>query len=187
MENLAHSTLISIQKLYAYYKALGERAMTQVPEAGLFWVPGPEGNSIAVLVKHLSGNMRSRFTDFLTTDGEKPDRNRDTEFVLDFGTREEMEELWDRGWRVVEDMFATLSGEDMDRVVYIRNEGHLVVEALHRQLGHYAYHVGQIVLIARTIVGDEWVSLSIPRGKSEEFFQKKMAQAKRRAHFTDQQ
>lgn len=179
------ATLDSLRKLYAYYKNLGEKAMAQVSDDMLFWQPSPEGNSIAILVKHLAGNMHSRFTDFLTTDGEKPSRNRDGEFEIDAIGREDLNDIWEKGWKIVLDTLGNLGPQDMGSTVYIRNEGHLVVEALHRQLGHYAYHVGQMVLLARTIAGDDWTSLSIPKGQSKQFNEKMFGQEKQQRHFTD--
>jgi hypothetical protein len=179
------STLESLRKLYTYYKSLGEKSMAQVPDDMLFWQPSPEGNSIAILVKHLAGNMQSRFKDFLTTDGEKPSRNRDGEFEIDAIGREELMGYWEVGWGIALDTLNGLRSEDMGSTVYIRNEGHLVVEALHRQLGHYAYHVGQMVLFARMIVRDEWTSLSIPKGESTQFNKKKFSEEKQKRHFTD--
>lgn len=185
MRELEPTTLDSLRKLFAYYKSLGEKAMAQVTDEQLFWQATPEGNSIAILVKHLWGNMRSRFTDFLTSDGEKPDRNRDTEFEMEMAHRMVVEEYWEKGWKILFAALDELTPEDLVRIVYIRNEGHMVIEALHRQLGHYAYHVGQMVLLSRTMAGDDWTSLSIPKGKSEEFNQKRFSAEKSRKHFTD--
>ena len=151
------------------YKKLGERAMAQVPDAALTTVLDAESNSIAIIVKHLAGNMRSRWTDFLTTDGEKPDRNRDTEFEFPPQTRAEILTQWEAGWRHVFNALAPLTDADLARTVQIRNEAHSVMQAINRQVTHYAYHVGQIVYLARHFAGDRWASLSIPRGKSAEF------------------
>jgi len=151
------------------YKKLGEQAMAQVPDAALTTVLDAESNSIAIIVKHLAGNMRSRWTDFLTTDGEKPDRNRDAEFEAAPQTRAETQAVWEGGWKHVFDALVPLTDDDLTRTVQIRNEAHSVMQAINRQLAHYAYHVGQIVYLARHFAGDRWVSLSIPRGKSAEF------------------
>lgn len=175
------------RKLFAYYRQLGTKALAQVPDEQLFWVPGPESNSLAVIVKHLHGNMLSRWTDFLNSDGEKEWRNRDGEFVGDVETRVELERLWEEGWDCVEAALNGLEGKDMERIVYIRNEGHSVMEAIQRQVGHYAYHVGQMTFLAKLIVGSDWVSLSVPRNKSTEFNAEKFAQEKTRKFFTDEQ
>lgn len=151
-------------------KKLGERALSQLSEAEFFVTLDPESNSIAVIVKHLAGNMRSRWVDFLTTDGEKPDRNRDQEFVLDeTTTREQVMAWWEQGWRYVFDALEPLTGEDVMRTVVIRTEPHTVVQAISRQTAHYAEHVGQIVFLAKHLKGSDWKTPSVPRGKSEEF------------------
>jgi hypothetical protein len=151
-------------------KALAEGALGQVADADFFRALDPESNSVATVVKHLAGNMRSRWTDFLTTDGEKPDRDRDGEFEIRPGdTRERIAEFWEDGWRLTFAALAPLSEADLTRPVAIRGEAHTVQQAIHRQLTHYAYHVGQIVLLARHFAGSRWTSLSIPKGKSKEF------------------
>jgi len=152
-----------------YYKRLGERAMEQAPEAGLFATLDAESNSIATIVKHMHGNMRSRWTDFLTTDGEKPDRNRDTEFEAPPKTRAELMALWEAGWKHPFEALAALSDADLSRKVYIRTEAHSVTQAINRALGHYAYHTGQIVYLAKHFAGSNWKALTVPRGKSAEF------------------
>ena len=151
------------------YKKLGEQAMAQVPDAALTTVLDAESNSIAIIVKHLAGNMRSRWTDFLTTDGEKPDRDRDTEFEAPPQTRAEILALWEAGWKCVLEALTPLTDADLARTVRIRNEAHSVMQAIHRQIAHYAYHVGQIVYLAKHFASDQWTSLSVPRGKSAEF------------------
>ena len=158
--------------LFRYYKKLAERAMAQCPDAGLFTVLDAESNSIAIIVKHMSGNMRSRWRDFLTTDGEKPDRHRDTEFEDPPKTREELMAAWDRGWKSVFDALKPLTDADMDRIVTIRSEPHSVMQAINRQIAHYSYHVGQIVFLAKHFTADatgSWTSLTVPRNKSREF------------------
>ena len=152
-----------------YYKRLGERAMEQAPDAGLFATLDAESNSIAILVKHLHGNMRSRWTDFLTSDGEKPDRSRDTEFESPAKTRAELMAQWEAGWKYVFDTLAQLSESDLTRPVVIRSEPHSVMQAINRALAHYVYHTGQIVYLAKHSAGAEWKALTIPRGKSAEF------------------
>jgi len=156
-------------ELFRQSKRLGDRAMAQVADEQLFASLDAEANSIAIIVKHLAGNMRSRFTDFLTSDGEKPDRNRDSEFEEAASTRDELMRQWENGWAIVFGALEPLTDEDMDRTVTIRGEAHSVMQAIHRQVAHYAYHVGQIVLLAKHAAGPRWESLSVPRGKSEEF------------------
>src|SRR5882724_1809080 len=155
--------------LFGYYKKLGERAMEQVSDQQLFEVMDEEMNSIAILVKHMCGNMRSRWTDFLTTDGEKPSRHRDTEFETPPKTRAELMAQWEAGWKHVFDALAALSESDLGRPVVIRTETHSVMQAINRGLGHYAYHTGQIVYLAKYFAGANWQALTIPRGKSAEF------------------
>ena len=170
---MAHQLTTSYLKdsidLFRYYRKLGERAITQCPEAGLFEMLDPESNSIAIIVKHMAGNMRSRWMDFLTTDGEKPDRNRDSEFVQPPKTRAELLELWERGWKYVFDALEPLTDADLTRTVTIRTEPHSVTQAINRQVAHYSYHVGQIVYLARHFSGEKWQSLTIPKKKSAEF------------------
>ena len=155
--------------LFRYYKKLGERAMAQCPDEGLLAVLDVESNSIAIVVKHVAGNMRSRWTDFLTTDGEKPDRNRDTEFEEPPVTRADLMEVWNRGWKHLFDALEPLTDADLDRTITIRSEPHSVTQAINRQIAHYSYHVGQIVYLARHFAGDKWQSLTIPKRKSTEF------------------
>jgi hypothetical protein len=155
--------------LLRYYKMLGEKAIAQVSDEDLLVALDPESNSIAVIVKHLAGNMVSRWTDFLTTDGEKPTRDRDSEFVIPPQTRAEILATWDAAWKVAFDSLAALSDEDMSRTIRIRGEAHSVMQAINRQVAHYAYHIGQIVFIAKHLTSSRWASLSIPRGKSAEF------------------
>jgi len=157
--------------LFRYYKKLGERAMTQCPDEGLFTVLDAESNSIAIIVKHMAGNMRSRWMDFLTTDGEKPDRSRDTEFEDAPKTRAALMELWERGWKYVFDALEPLTEADLTRTITIRTEPYSVMQAISRQLAHYAHHVGQILFLAKhltTKATGRWESLSIARGKSAE-------------------
>jgi uncharacterized damage-inducible protein DinB len=155
--------------LFHYYKKLGERAMAQCPDEGLFAALDAESNSIAIIVKHMSGNMRSRWTDFLTSDGEKPDRHRDTEFEEPPKTRAELIELWERGWKYLFDALASLNEADLVRTITIRTEPHSVMQAINRQVAHYCYHVGQIVLLAKHAAADKWQALTVPKKKSAEF------------------
>jgi hypothetical protein len=152
-----------------YYKRLGERAIAQTPDEALLAAPDAESNSIAIIVKHLAGNMRSRFTDFLASDGEKPDRRRDTEFETPPKTRAELMAMWEAGWERVFSALTPLTDEHLSQKVYIRSEAHSVTQAINRQLAHYAYHVGQIVYLAKHFAGANWTALTVPRGKSEEF------------------
>ena len=158
-----------------YYKRLAERAIAQLPDEALVAVPDAESNSVATIVKHLAGNMRSRFTDFLDTDGEKPDRKRDTEFEAPPKTRAELMAMWETGWQHVFNALAPLKDEHLAQKVLIRSEAHSVMQALNRQLAHYAYHVGQIVYLAKHFAGANWTALTIPRGKSEEFMSQVMS------------
>ena len=155
---------------FRWYKDLAERAMAQLDDDQFHWTADDESNSVAILVKHMAGNMRSRWRDFLETDGEKPDRDRDDEFVDTLSDRAAILQAWDIGWRCVFEALEPLSGEDVTRVVTIRGREHTVLQAIQRQLTHYAYHVGQIAYLARTLVGKErWKTLSIARGKSDEY------------------
>jgi hypothetical protein len=151
------------------YKKLAERAIDQVSDEEFFARIDEESNSIAVIVKHIAGNLYSRWRDFLASDGEKPDRNRDTEFEVIDDTRESLMQFWERGWRTLFDNVEPLTEEDFSRSVTIRGEPHSVVEAINRQLTHYSYHVGQIVFLAKHLKTSEWKTLSVPRNRSAEF------------------
>jgi hypothetical protein len=167
--------------LYSFrgLKKLGERAMAQLTDEELMRAPDEESNSVAIIVKHLAGNMRSRWTDFLATDGEKPDRNRDSEFVAEGEpTRAELLERWERGWAQLFAALEPLRGEDLLRTVMIRGEPHSVLQAINRQLTHYASHVGQIVFLAKHWKSKDWKSLSVPRGQSAAFNQKRRERQK---------
>jgi len=155
--------------LFRYYKQLAERAMEQASDEQLFAALDDESNSIAIIVKHMAGNMRSRWTDFLTTDGEKPNRYRDTEFVEPPATRKALLELWEEGWACVFGALEPLTDADLGRTVSIRGEAHSVMQAINRQIGHYANHAGQIVLLAKHFSHDRWQSLTVPRNRSAEF------------------
>lgn len=171
-------------KQFLYYKMLGEKTFDQISEAQLFWQQNADSNSIAMIVKHLSGNMLSRWSDFLTTDGEKSWRDRDSEFENNLTSKEEMMQLWEQGWQTLLGTLRTLSDEDLGQIVYIRNQGHTVMEAINRQLAHYPYHVGQIVYIGK-MLAPGWLSLSIAKGHSAQFNTGKFSQEKHRGHFTD--
>jgi len=161
--------------VFRQYKNLAERAIEQVKDEALFAEIDSENNSIAIIVKHMAGNMRSRFRDFLTTDGEKPDRNRDSEFVDPPKTREALMTLWEAGWNEVFGAIEPLSEADLARTVTIRGEAHSVMQAIHRQIAHYSYHCGQIVVLAKHFRSDSWKPLTIPRGKSQEYLKRVMA------------
>jgi len=161
--------LADIRRSYRNYRALAERAIAQVTDVELFEPLDAENNSVAVVMQHVAGNLRSRFTDFLTSDGEKPDRNRDAEFEARPRTRAELLDDWNHAWDTVLGQLDALTVADLERTVFIRGEAFAVVEALNRSVTHTAYHVGQIVFVAKHFAGDQWKSLSIPKGKSAEF------------------
>ena len=161
--------------LFRFYKKLAEGAMEQVSDEQLFVALDEEMNSIAIVVKHMAGNMRSRWTDFLTSDGEKPDRNRDGEFVAPPATREDLMRLWNEGWGLVFSALDPLSDSDLTRKITIRGEPHSVMQAINRQIAHYSYHCGQIVFLAKHLKASEWKSLSVPRNRSAEFNQRVLA------------
>lgn len=179
------SYLNSVVKQFKYYKMLGEKAMEQLQEEQLFRQYNQESNSIAILVNHITGNMLSRFTDFLTTDGEKPWRNRDAEFTNPFNSKEELMNRWNEGWECLLKTLEQLSDADLERIVYIRNDGHTVIEAINRQLAHYPYHIGQMVFVAKMLKNGDWQTLSIARNKSTDYNSRKFLQDKGRRHFTD--
>ena len=156
-------------KLFQQQKLLCERAMLQVRDADLFYSPNEVSNSIAILVQHMSGNMVSRWSDFLTSDGEKPNRARDTEFEIVLKTRADLMQVWEQGWKVLFNTLESLSGKDMLRLVYIRGEAHTAMKAMLRQIEHYAQHSGQVVYLAKLHVGPTWKTLSIAKGKSQDF------------------
>jgi hypothetical protein len=178
-EALAQHFLEDALAVFRQYKRLAENAIAQVSDAELFATIDAEANCVAVIVKHLAGNMRSRWTNFLTTDGEKPDRQRDAEFIISADeTREEVMQWWEMGWQSVFTAIEPLRPADLERIVTIRNEPHTVLKAINRQLTHYAYHTGQIVLLAKHFKSADWKSLSIPRGQSEAFNQSLRAREK---------
>jgi Protein of unknown function (DUF1572) len=170
MTEITERFLDEIGRQLRGHKRLAEGAIAQLKDEELFVALDPESNSVAILVKHIAGNMRSRFTDFLTTDGEKPDRHRDQEFELAGNpAREELMHGWEQGWARVFTTLDSLEPADLMRTVYIRQEPHTVMQALNRALAHYAFHVGQIVFLAKHLRSNQWKTLSVPRGKSEEF------------------
>lgn len=178
--------LVSVKKQFLYYKALADKAMDQLEPQQLFITENEDTNSIANIVKHLHGNMMSRFTDFLTTDGEKEWRNRDSEFDSDtFPNKEALLLAWEEGWKCLFNALDSLTGDNLNDIIYIRNEGHTVVEAINRQLAHYPYHIGQIVFYAKHLKQSPWDSLSIPKNKSGEYNNEKFSQEKAIRNFTD--
>lgn len=176
----------SVRKQFEYYKMLGEKTIAQLSDEQLLWKYNEESNSIAAIVKHLWGNMCSRWTDFLTTDGEKEWRNREAEFENDISNRGDLLAKWNEGWSCLFGALDSLNASNWDTIVYIRNQGHSVMEAINRQLAHYPYHVGQIVFIGKMALDEKWASLSIPRGRSQDYNSEKFAQPKARTHFTDE-
>jgi uncharacterized protein DUF1572 len=170
---MAHQFMTSYVRdsvaLFAYYRKLAEKAMEQISDEEFFRALDPEANSVAVLVKHMAGNMRSRWTDFLTTDGEKPDRNRDSEFIAESTSRAEYMKSWNDGWRRVFSALEPLNDSDLPRKIIIRGEPHSVTQAINPQIAHYGYHVGQIVFLCKHFRSAEWKTLSVPRGKSQTF------------------
>jgi hypothetical protein len=177
--------LESVKKQFLYYKMLGEKAMEQLEPEQLFISTNEDTNSIAVIVKHLSGNMLSRWTDFLTSDGEKEWRNRDDEFENTIETKEELFQLWNKGWYCLFNAINPLTDEQLTTIIYIRNEGHTVIEAINRQLAHYPYHIGQIVFYAKMLKNTNWDSLSIPKNKSNSYNAEKFSKEKSIKNFTD--
>lgn len=178
--------LESIRKQFAYYKLLGDKTLERLTEEQIHRLPDAHSNSIAVIVKHLWGNMLSRWTDFLTTDGEKEWRQRDAEFEDDGISKSAVLERWEEGWRCLFTAVNALQPEDLERIIYIRNTGHTVMEAINRQLAHYPYHIGQIVQLGKMMCGEHWESLSIPKGNSSAYNAAHFSKEKHRGHFTDE-
>jgi len=169
--SLGEAYLDSVIKRLTTYKMLGEGTFMQLEEKDFHYAPNEASNSIAIIIRHLSGNMISRWTNFLTEDGEKPDRNRETEFSLqgEHPTRDQLIEQWNKGWDCLLSTLRSLTADDLLRTIYIRHEPLLAIDAINRQLAHYPHHVGQIVYIGKIIRGNDWQSLSIPRGGSDQF------------------
>lgn len=176
--------LDSVKKQFEYYKMLGDKTFAQLSEEELFWQFNEESNNIATIVKHLSGNMLSRWTDFLTSDGEKDWRDRDTEFENYDTSKEDIIDKWEKGWSCLFNTLNSLNINDLDKIIYIRNQGHTVVEAINRQLAHYPYHIGQIVFLGKMMCDENWISLSVPKGGSKGFNTEKFSKPKHREHFT---
>ena len=179
--NYLNSTI----KQFEYYKAIGDKAMAQLSDEDLFHQIDDQSNSVAIIVNHLWGNMMSRWTNFLTEDGEKEWRQRDLEFEDQIKSTDELIEKWEQGWMCLFKALYSITPSNFNRPIYIRNQKHTMIEAFNRQMNHYAYHVGQIVFLAKHIKGDDWQSLSIPKGASKTFNQNKFDKGKHEGHFTD--
>lgn len=177
--------LESIKKQFLYYKVVGEKAIDQLREEQLFISVNENTNSIATIIKHMSGNMLSRWTDFLTTDGEKEWRNRDAEFTEILKSKEEILDLWNAGWNCFFNALNVMQDLDLSTIIYIRNEGQSILDAINRQLAHYPYHIGQIVFYAKMLKEEEWNSLSIPKNSSQIYNSDKFSKEKSNKHFTD--
>ena len=179
------SYLPSIIKQFKYYKSLGDKTIERLSNDELKHEFVDGTNSISIIIKHLVGNMLSRWTNFLTEDGEKEWRHRDNEFKDTFENKEDLLLFWNKGWACLFEAITPLDPEDLERIIYIRNQGHTVTEAINRQLAHYSYHIGQLVFLGKLLKENDWVSLSIPKGKSKTYNQEKFVKEKGRRHFTD--
>ncbi|MFD0836519.1 DUF1572 family protein [Mariniflexile aquimaris] len=179
------SYIDSAIKQFTYYKSLGDKTLEQLTFDELKKEMATDSNSISIIVKHIAGNMLSRWTNFLTEDGEKSWRHRDSEFEDSYNSKEELIHNWNNGWKCLFDTLNLLNDSDLERIIYIRNEAHTVTEAINRQLAHYPYHVGQIVFIGKLIKGKNWQSLSIPKGNSIKYNEEKFSQVKSKSHFRD--
>ena len=175
--SIGNTYLQSVIKRLNYYKGLGDKTLAQLNEADLHFQPSSESNSIAIIIQHMAGNMLSRWTDFLTGDGEKEWRSRDAEFEEQHLSKEQLLDQWEKGWACCLDVLNSLTEDDLLKTIYIRSEGLVAIDAINRQFAHYPYHVGQIIYIARIIKNENWQSLSIPRGHSEEYNQQMNAKS----------
>lgn len=180
------SYLNSCMQQFTYYQLLANKTIDVLEEKELFLAPNSESNSIAIIMQHIAGNMLSRFTHFLTEDGEKEWRNRDAEFEPQFITKADLLAFWEKGWHCFFDAIEHLQETDLEKIVYIRNQGHTVTEAINRQLAHYAYHIGQIVFLGKLIKNGDWQSLSIPKNYSQQYNAEKFGKAKEIKHFTSE-
>lgn len=178
--------LESAKKQFAYYRLLGDRTFEQLDEDDIFYQPNSSSNSIAIMVTHLRGNMLSRWTNFLQEDGEKEWRNRDLEFENSIQNKMELLNLWNEGWNCLFDALDEINESNWNQLIFIRNQGHTITEAINRQLAHYSYHAGQIVYLGKLIKDKSWQNLSIPKGKSDDYNSEKFSQAKKKTHFTDE-
>ncbi|WP_183559167.1 DUF1572 family protein [Mucilaginibacter sp. SP1R1] len=183
---MASDYLESVKKQFAYYKMLAEKTFEQLTDEQLVWQYNDDSNSIAMIINHLSGNMISRWTDIFNSDGEKAWRNREQEFEIVDASRAKFLKAWNQGWKCLFDTLELLVEADLDKVIYIRNMGHTITEAINRQLAHYPYHVGQIVFIGKMLCGKNWVSISIPKGQSQTYNAEKFSKDKHKEHFTDE-
>ncbi|TBN06783.1 DUF1572 domain-containing protein [Hyunsoonleella flava] len=179
------SYLTSIKKQFEYYKSLGDKTFKDLTFAELQKEFAQDSNSISIIVKHMAGNMLSRWTNFLTEDGEKEWRHRDQEFIDTYTSKDDLIADWKKGWECLFDAITPLEEKDLEQIIYIRNQGHTVIEAINRQLAHYAYHIGQIVFLGKLLKGKNWISLSIPKGDSSKYNKDKFSKEKSRTHFTD--
>jgi hypothetical protein len=179
------SYLDSVRKQFEYYKSIGDKTFEQLSFEELKIQFTQDSNSISIIVKHLVGNMLSRWTNFLTEDGEKEWRQRDKEFIDNYSNKEDLFNSWNKGWSCLFNTLDAINNNDLNHIVYIRNQGHTVTEALNRQMMHYAYHIGQIVYIGKLVKGKDWKSLSIPKGESKTYNQEKFAKDKGQRHFTE--
>jgi hypothetical protein len=179
------SYLTSIIKQFEYYKSLGDKTFTQLSFEEIQWQSSQDSNSIAIIVKHMVGNMLSRWTNFTTEDGEKTWRKRDDEFINNFTSFEELIAAWESGWAILFKAIKPLTERDLEKIIFIRNQGHTITEAINRQLAHYAYHTGQIVFLGKLFKDSNWKSLSIPKGNSASYNEEKFSKSKVRKHFTD--
>ncbi len=179
------SYLTSALKQFEYYKLLGNKTFTQLTFEEMQWQSHEDSNSITIIAKHIIGNMLSRWTNFLTEDGEKEWRQRDEEFIDSYTSTEDLIASWESGWACLFKAIKPLNEEDLERIIYIRNQGHTVTEAINRQLAHYSYHIGQIVFLGKLLKGEDWQSLSIPKGKSSRYNDQKFSKEKGKRHFTD--
>ena len=184
-DSMHEDYLNSVKIQFEYYKVLGEKVFDQLGEEDFFWQYNIESNSIAIMVNHLYGNMKSRWSEFLTTDGEKEWRNRDLEFENILTTKNEVLKKWNEGWNCLFTALNSINEDNFDQEIYIRNQSHSIVEAINRQLAHYSFHIGQIVFLGRMIKGHSWINLSLPKGKSAEFNKTKFSKGKHKGHFTD--
>ena len=178
--------LPGVIRIFEYYKSLGEKTLDILPEEKINWQYNEESNSMSTIVKHITGNMLSRFTDFLTTDGEKEWRNREDEFRQETMSKKGMMDRWHQAWKLFFEVLNNLKEEDLDKTVYIRNMGQTVTDALNRQIGHYAYHIGQMVYLGKMIMDNEWKSLSIPKGGSADYNAEKFSQPPHQENFSDE-
>ena len=179
------SYLQSTIKKFEYYKSLGDKTFAQLSFEDLKKEFAEDSNSISVIVKHMVGNMLSRWTNFLNEDGEKAWRHRDDEFIDSFNSKEDIINSWNKGWDCLFGAIRPLYTIDLEKIIYIRNQGHTVIEAINRQMMHYAYHTGQIVFLGKLIKGNKWQSLSIPKGKSKDYNKEKFSKDKGKRHFTE--